>query len=90
MAHRRQQDVGHLCTARGMLYAGEPAVRQTATLTRSYRIIPSWMDAVEDVKSPSGHVLLCLAAWRIVTSSGQDRADLTFDSYPIGLDTPSG
>ena len=89
-AHRRQHVVGYLCTARCMLYAGEPAVRPAATLTRSYRIIPGYTDTAENVKSVSGHILLCLAAWRIVTSSGQDRADLTFNSNLIGLGTSGG
>ena len=90
MAHRRQQDVGHLRTARGMLHAGEAAVRPAATLTKSYRIIPSWMDTDTGVRSTSGRLLLCLAEWRIVTSSGQDRAGLTFNSHTIGLRTTGG
>jgi hypothetical protein len=65
-AQRRQQDVGHL---RNM--QGEHAIRLAAILTTIlYRIIPSWMDTVVDVKSTSGHLSLCCAAWRIVTSSG--------------------
>lgn len=75
---------------RPAIYAGEPAVRPAATLTRSYRVIPSQMDTAVGAKSTSGYILLCLAEWRIVTSSGQDRACLTFNSYPIGLGTPGG
>jgi hypothetical protein len=44
----------------------------------------------EDFKPPSGHMLLCLAAWRIVTSSGQDRVCLTSNRDPIGLGTTGG
>jgi hypothetical protein len=65
-AQRRQQDVGHLRSMQG-----EHAIRLAAILTTIlYRIIPSWMDTVVDVKSTSGHLSLCCAAWRIVTSSG--------------------
>jgi hypothetical protein len=71
-AQRRQQDVGHL---RNM--QGEHGIRLAAILTTIlYRSIPSWMDTVVDVKSTSGHLSLCLAAWQKVTSSGQDRADM--------------
>jgi hypothetical protein len=66
-AQRRQQDVGHL---RNM--QGEHGIRLAAILTTIlYRIIPSWMDTVVDVKSTSGHLSLCLAGLQHGESSHQ-------------------
>ena len=64
----------------------EPAVRPAATLTKILpRHFPGGRVCKKAIKPPSGHMLLCLAAWRIVTSSGQDRVCLTSNRDPIGL-----
>jgi hypothetical protein len=43
------------------------------------------MDAIVDVKPTSGHLWLCLTAWRIFTSSGQDREVQQQPNWPERL-----